>query len=291
MPSPAEAEQGLSLHGEAATTEWNIVFANPDDRSARLAMEVALPITGLHFRREILLLADTFSARITESVTNVTGSNIKFQWVQHAAFGEPHFKSGEAALFLSGTRGLTWPEGYEGYELLANNAEYRWPYAPSTNRELIDISQPFVKEGTGFVAGVLTDSGREDAFAAVLNRRHHLVAGYRFDRKIFPWIALWEENCARQYAPWNGSTRARGVEFGTSPMPLGLDHARQMGSLFDTPVLTTLAAKSSRQTQYDLFLGPCPAHWTQIKDVQQSGDNVLVQGDGGEEIKLGRADG
>jgi len=280
MPSSEEAQQGLPLHGEAASSEWKIVSAVADDDTAALALEVELPVYRLHFRREISLPHDAFTVCIAETVTNLGPEAVEFQWMQHAAFGEPLFINGESTLFVSGERGVTWPAGYEGHELLANGLNYRWPYAQSTDGELIDLSQPFVRDGTGFVAALLTSSDREIAFVAVHNRRHQLVAGYCFDSRIFPWIVLWEENRARQYSPWDKRTRARGVEFGTSPMPLGLAQAREMGSLFDTPVLTSIPARSCLQTHYDLFLHAVPPQWSRIKDVRQTADSILVQGEG-----------
>ena len=237
--------------------------------------------------------ARPFTACITETVTNISSDAVEFQWVQHAAFGEPFFANGEATLFVSGKRGVIWPAGYEGRELLARDVELQWPYAQSIDGEPINLSQPFVRDGTGFVAGVLADSDRENAFAAVHDRRHQLVAGYCFNPMLFPWIVLWEENRAREYAPWNKRTRARGVEFGTSPMPLGLAHAREMRRLFDTPVLSSIPAGSCLEAQYDLFLHPVPAQWTQIKDVRQTEHTLLLrgdndQGDGDEEITLQR---
>ncbi len=288
MPSPTEAAQGLALHGEAGIAEWNVISAECNNHSSSLAMEVLLPVYRLHFRREIFLPADASAVCITEAVTNQSGDEVKFQWVEHAAFGEPFFTSSDATLFVSGTRGLTWPAGYEGREILRNDAEYRWPHAPSTDGESVDLSQPFVRAGTGFVAALLTDANRENAFVAVHNRRHELVAGYSFDRTLFPWIALWEENRARESAPWNGRTRVRGAEFGTSPMPLGLDYARKMRSLFDTPVLTSTPGASRLETQYDLFLHPAPPRWTQIQDVRRFDDSLVVRGDGTEEIRLER---
>ncbi len=288
MPSREEARQGLPLHGEAAGLEWEAISAVADDDSAMLVMEVTLPVYRLHFRREIHLPRDAFATGITEIVTNLSDDGVEFQWVQHAAFGEPFFTSGEAALFLSGKRGVTWPAGYEGHELLAGEVEFQWPYAQSIDGKPIDLSQPFVRNGTGFIASLLANPNRENAFAVVHNRRHELVAGYCFNPVFFPWIVLWEENRAREDSPWNKRTRARGVEFGTSPMPLGLAHAREIRHLFDTPVLSSIPASSCLQTQYDLFLHPAPPQWTQIKDVQQTEHTLVVQGDGDEEIKLQR---
>jgi hypothetical protein len=279
MPSAEEAKQGLPLHGEAASAEWKVVSAVVDDDTATLVVEVVLPIYRLQLRREISLQRDAFTACITEIVTNLSNEAIEFQWVQHAAFGEPLFTKGESTLFISGERGVTWPAGYEGHELLANGVDYRWPYSQSTDGELIDLSQPFIRDGTGFVAALLTSSNRETARIAVHNRRHQLVVGYSFDSRTFPWIVLWEENRAREYSPWNKRTRARGVEFGTSPMPLGLDHAREMRRLLDTPVLTSVQAGSCLQTQYDLFLHVVPPQWSPIKDGRQTADSIFVLGD------------
>jgi hypothetical protein len=288
MPSSEEAGRGMALHGEAAISEWKVVSAVADDDSAMLVMEVTLPVFHLHFRREISLPRDAFTACITEIVTNASGHAVEFQWVQHAAFGEPFFANGEATLFLSGKHGVTWPAGYEGHELLAGDVEFQWPYAQSIDGRSVNLSQPFVRDGTGFVAGLLAGSDRENAFAVVHNRRYQLVAGYCFNPMLFPWIVLWEENRAREYAPWNKRTRARGVEFGTSPMPLGLAHAREMRRLFDSPVLSSIPARSCMQAQYDLFLHPVPPEWTQIKDVRQTELTLVVRGDCDEEIKLQR---
>ena len=286
MPSAAEAAQGLALHGEAASSEWTIAPVERGDCYVSLALEVALPVSRLHFRREIALRREALVVSITEVVTNRSDHEVEFQWVEHATFGEPLFTNGEASLFLSGTRGLTWPLGYEGHELLLDASEYQWPYAPSTDGGQIDLSQAFVRDGTGLVAAVLRDPDRENAFLAVHNRRHGLVAGYSFDPARFPWIAVWEENRARGYAPWNGTTRARGMEFGTSPMPLGLDHARTARSLFDTPVLNSLGGKASMKTYYQLFLSPVPPAWTEIRDVRHSGHSLVLRGDSNEEIRI-----
>jgi hypothetical protein len=288
MPSSEEAERGRGLHGEAANSEWNVVSAVADDDSVSLVMEVTLPVYRLHFRREISLPREAFTACITEIVTNLSGAAVEFQWVQHAAFGEPLFANGEATLFISATRGMTWPAGYEGHELVAGDVEFRWPYAQSIEGEPINLSQPFVRDGTGFVAALLLDSDHKNAFVAVHNRRHQLLAGYCFDSEMFPWIVLWEENRARANTPWNKRTRVRGVEFGSSPMPLGLAHAREMLRLFDTPVLCSIPASASLQAQYDLFLHPAPPQWTEIKDVRQTEHILVVQGDRDEEIKLQR---
>ena len=288
MPSSEEAKLGLPLHGEASNLEWKVASAVADDESAALVMEVTLPVYRLHLRREISLARNAFTACITEVVTNLSGKAVDFQWVEHAAFGEPFFINGEANLFVSGSRGVTWPGGYEGHELLANGLEYQWPHARSVDGGSVNLSQPFVRERTGFVTALLATSGHENAFVAVHNQRHHFAAGYCFDPARFPWIVLWEENHARANAPWNKRTRVRGVEFGSSPMPLGLAHAQDMGRLFDTPVLCSVPPGSCLEAQYHLFLHPTPPQWSQITDVRKTMNTLIVRGDSDWEITLQR---
>lgn len=278
MPSAAEMKQGLSLHGEAASSPWHVADAMATDSSASLTLEVELPICALNFRRTLRLRADAFAVSVEESVSNRSAKGRDLQWVQHAAFGEPLFSAGEASLFLSAQRGITWPLGYEGREWLPANQMFEWPTVASAHGE-IDLASPLVKEGSGFVAAVRADPQHDDAFIAVHNRRLALAAGYLFDARRFPWIALWEENRARTYPPWNGITRARGVEFGTSPMPLGLEHAQEMRTLFDTPVLATIAGRAELTTAYQIFLTPVPHDWQDVLQVSRIGGELILHSD------------
>jgi hypothetical protein len=284
-PSPEEAAQGLPLHGEAASAEWAAVPAKEGEDSVSLALEVELPVYHLNFRRKITLRANALTAAIDETILNRSNAEIMLQWVQHTAFGEPFYTKADASLFLPVSRSLTWPLGYEDHELLPKAAKFTWPIAPTAKGGLVDLTIPFQQDGTGFIASLLIPAERSDGYIAIHNRRHGLVAGYSFDHLRFPWIALWEENCARSYTPWNGSTRVRGVEFGTSPMPLGLDQAREMRTLYDTPVLATIPPSSQLSTSYEIFASQVPPSWKRVSDVVPSDDSLVIR-DEAREIRL-----
>jgi hypothetical protein len=286
MPTPDEATRGLPLHGEAACADWEVLSSSADAKKALLSLEVALPEYQLRFKRTLFLSARAFSILIEEQLTNLGNAELDYQWVEHATFGEPFFAREESQLFLSAKRGRTWPEGYEGKELLASNSNFAWPWAQTSGGRLVDISKPFRRRGTGFVAALLTEEQRPQGFAAVHNQRLNTVVGYLFDRSRFPWIALWEENCARQYAPWNGTTRARGVEFGTSPMPTGLQSAQQAKTLFDTPVFATLPAGPTVTTSYQLFATPVPANWRGITDVDTAAPDLSLRDAQGQSLRI-----
>jgi hypothetical protein len=282
MPSPGDEARGLPLHGEAASAEWTAVSEAEGDDSASFTMEVELPVYHLNVRRKITLQADASTAAIEETVVNCSGAEIMLQWVQHAAFGEPFYNKTESALFVPVSRARAWPLGYEGREHLPKDAEFAWPTAPTATHGPTDLTIPFQQDGTGFVVSLLIPVERTYGYIATHNRRHGLLAGYCFDRPRFPWIALWEENRSRSYAPWNGTTRVRGVEFGTSPMPLGLDHAREMRILYDTPVLATIPANSQLSTTYEIFVTHIPPDWEGISEVVPSGNDLVIRNGAGE---------
>jgi hypothetical protein len=285
MPSPDDDARGLPLHGEAASAEWTTVSVEEGEDIASLTMEVELPVYHLSVRRKIILQAKALTAAIEETVVNRSSAEIGLQWVQHTAFGEPFYTKADSSLFVPVARARTWPLGYEGREFLPKDEEFAWPTVPTANGGQADLTIPFRQDGTGFVVSLLIPVERSHGYIAIHNRRHGLVAGYSFHRPRFPWIALWEENCARSHAPWNGTTRVRGVEFGTSPMPLGLDQAREMRTLYDTPVVATIPASSQVSTTYEIFVTQIPQAWTGISDVVPS-DNSLVIRHEAREIRL-----
>jgi hypothetical protein len=286
MPSAEEAAQGLPLHGEAVAAEWQVLESSGDDRQASLTLQALLPVYQLLFERRLRISDGASTVRVEERVTNIGPHPRDHQWVQHAAFGEPLFSAGESSLSLSAKRGLTWPLGYEGWEALAANRTFQWPLAPSTDGGALDLSLPFQRNGTGFVASLLCDyPSRSSGFIAVHNHRLALAAGYVFDCRRFPWIALWEENRARRYPPWNGIARVRGVEFGTSPMPLGLEQAKQTGELFDMPVFTTLAAGANSTTSYQIF-ATTPSGWPSVEDVVDNGPFLALHGPDEQQLEI-----
>ena len=286
MPNFEEAARGLPLHGEAACADWQVTSSAADDTGASLSLSASLPGYQLRVTRTLRVSSAATSILIEEQLVNLSKTELEYQWVEHATFGEPFFTKGEAQLFLSAKQGRAWPDGYEGKELLVSNSDFEWPLAQAPDSGMVDLSRAFLRGGTGFVAALLTDSHRRGAFAAIHNQRLNILAGYVFDRERFPWIALWEENCARQYSPWNGTTRARGVEFGTSPMPTGLKQAQKEKSLFDIPVFATLPGGGEVSTSYQLFATAAPTDWNGIKDLNTEQAVLVLRDTQGQTLRI-----
>jgi Domain of unknown function (DUF4432) len=285
-PSDAEAAQGLALHGEAANLRWKLLERKHTNSDVRLGMGVRLHAAGLLFSRHLSLRCGESVIYLEETVTNERPQDHFFHWTQHVTLGPPLLDPGQSVINLPGTRSVTWPHGYEGASLVPDNQEFAWPEAPAIGGGTMDLSRPLVRDGKGFVVAVLLDPRRELGFVTALNWRLGILLGYCFRRSDFPWVALWEENLSRTGSPWNGKTRARGLEFSSTPMPLGKEEIFTRGSLFNTPTFRRIPANSELRVPYVMFLSKVSSGWRSIRDVELRRDSIVVTEEGGEQLKL-----
>jgi hypothetical protein len=285
-PSEEEIAQGLCLHGEASVSSWRTTgcFASPTQGA--FSQEVKLPCAGLRFQRELSLRSDEPVLFFSESVRNLRPIDHFFHWTQHVTFGSPFLAHGDSAVFVSGTRAITWPHGYEGKSLVASSREFTWPNAPTEKGGTADLSQPFATPGTGFVVGVLLRESSSFGYFAVLNAKLGLLQGYVFPRTIFPWVVMWEENRARSGPPWNGRTQARGIEFGTTPLPVGKWETLRRGPLFGVPTFCRIPARSELHANYAAFSCPVNGNWRGIRDVRLEDHALVVESSSGESVSL-----
>jgi hypothetical protein len=275
-PSPEEADLGLSQHGEAPSSKWEIADQRISASGVTIKLGVHLPAAGLGFSREIRLRRGESVIYFQETVVNERKADHFFHWVQHVTLGPPFLTAESSRIVLPGTRGLTFPHGYdEGKSLLASKCAYRWPMAPRVTGGLADLTRPFSYPGLGFVVGVLVDSRRDVGFIAAFNQKEHLLFGYCFRRRDFPWVAVWEENLAIEAIPWNRRTQALGLEFGTTPLPVTRrENFVEGGPLFGIPTTTFVPALSKKQVRYVSFLASVPPEFEGLRDIRV-GENEL----------------
>jgi hypothetical protein len=168
--------------------------------------------------------------------------------------------------------------GYGGRELLASGKEFRWPHAPGAKGSQVDLRHPLSQPGLGFCAGVLLDPRRANEFVAAVNSKEHLLMGYCFRRRNFPWAVIWEENCSREVNPWRGRTQTRGLEFGSTPMPYARREAFAQAPLFGTPMYTTVPARGSLTADYATFLALVPPDFGEVRDITLEAGAILAHG-------------
>ena len=278
-PSVEEAKQGLSQHGEAPWSKWsaNKISCNP--RRVALELSVKLPVSGLRFSREIELRKDESVAYFKETVRNEKKADHFFHWTQHITLGLPFLSPDDAQVSVPGTRGITYPHGYdEGRALLSSNEEFNWPDAPLLEGGKVDLTRPFLRQGLGFVVAVLLDQKKTVGFVAAVNHKLGLFIAYCFKRSDFPWVAIWEENLGIAAPPWKQRTQARGLEFSTTPLPVLRRDAFLSGRLFDEPTLTCVPAMGHKTVHYLALLARVPDGFGNAVHIELADNQVSIHG-------------
>src|SRR5215831_10058934 len=193
-PSQEEKACGLTLHGEACVARWKVTPS-----PGGVTMQARLPFAGLDLRREVRLLKGESAIYVSETVINRKPVDHLLHWVQHVTLGPPFLASSESSIAAPAKQGKTWPHGYEGRSLLADDRRFRWPMAPREGGGSVDLSRPFTEEGKGFVAATAFDTTREWAFVAVLNFRLCLLLA-----SVFPGRRIRGSHSGKKIVPAQG---------------------------------------------------------------------------------------
>jgi hypothetical protein len=237
---------------------------------------VDLPLAHLHVQRHLSLLPGESVFRAEEHVTNLASTSRRLHWMQHATIGAPLFRNGSARITASVHNGITWPLDYEGCNLLERDAIFSWPDAPHTDGGSVDLREVFIREGSGFIAAMHQDIGHEHGFVATCDTDTGLAMGYLFSASLFPWVTFWEENRARHDAPWCRRVQARGLEFGTTPLPLGNQAIDAHGPVLGSPTSLPIAPHHTQRAPWLLFLAEIPRTWSEIDDVRAEADGIVL---------------
>jgi hypothetical protein len=283
-PSDLEASLGVTLHGEAGIANW--ICESDGSLDAGLAVRAELPITGLQAFRKIQITPGESVVRVEEQVRNLRDTPREIQWQQHATLGEPMVNTESCSLAASVGKGRTWPLGYDGPCLLPSDKPFDWPLVDTEAHGQRDLRRPFTPPNGGFVVALQQDPGREIGFVSALNWELGLVFGYCFRCADFPWLTIWHENRARNYAPWNGRTRALGLEFGSTPLPVGKEAMERLRSNFDGPIDRTVPPHGKLNSSWLMFLADVPKTWREVQDVTVAEDKITLREAGGEQTTI-----
>lgn len=271
--SDRDVAAGSGLHGEASMADWSFSKLQSDSVTAR----AELPLAKLSVERRFSLSAGESTIRVEERITNRLDHARPVHWIQHVTVGPPAFGS-EAHIATSATQGITASRMYGDRDLLEPDATFTWPYAPSPFGEMIDLRRLFIQRSTGFVAAVRQPATREFGFVAAINPAEGIVLIYVFAASDFPWVTFWEENCCRQEYPWKGRTQARGLEFGTTPLPVGKEIVDAAGPVLGYPTSRRMAAKETLQARWVMAMVKAAKLPNSIEDIVIENDSLVLLG-------------
>jgi len=218
-PSAEEAAAGLTVHGEASITAWEVKVT-----AGELTQRASLPQAQLRVERRIALAGRT--VEIVEAVENESATDRPIAWTEHVTLGPPFLEKGATQFRAPVTKSLVLEAGNGDLE--------RYTAVPVSG---------------GFTTH-LVDPARDTAFFVAWSPRSRVAFGYVWRRADFPWLGVWEENYSRTGAPWNGRTLTRGMEFGVSPVAETRRQMIERGSLFGVPAFRWIPARTRVEVQY-----------------------------------------
>ncbi|WP_155121391.1 hypothetical protein [Bryobacter aggregatus] len=213
-PSKEEAAAGYTVHGEASVVAYDKDF------------KAHLPLSQLDVQRQIALEGNRVA--IVETVRNLLPFDRSIAWQEHVTLGPPFVERGVTRLHAPILRSAK-----------PNGEEFEWQ----------DRVYPTAMRSADFHAHLLTAGA-----VAIENPRLGLELRYDWNLQDFPWLGIWEENCDRQFAPWNGETLTWGIEFGASPFPEYRFRRATRGLFWGAPTAVWLPAHGVREIRYGLTL-------------------------------------
>jgi hypothetical protein len=242
-PSEAEAAQGIGVHGEGSVAPYEIEVTGE-----RMRCGAAFPQAQIRFERTLELEGST--VRIAESVESLASFDRPIGWTQHVTFGPPFLECGVTRFDMPATRSLVFEGAFGAHDYLEPSAVFDWPKAPRIGGGSVDLRTFNSAAQSSAYTAHLMDPALDDAWFIASHPRLAVTLEYRWRRADFPWLGIWEENCSRTGAPWNGRAITRGMEFGVSPVPGTREQMMARGPLFGERTYGWLPAKGRLEARY-----------------------------------------
>ncbi len=242
-PSATEFAAGITVHGEASILPYDVT-----ERDGSLVCSLHMPLAQLRVTRTLALHGS--DVLIHESVENLAAFDRPLAWTQHVTLSPPFLDPKTTEFRMTGDRAMTIESEMSAPAYLALGKKFAWPHAPLANGDTIDLRKMKPDApASSFVALRMMPEG-ENASWTAWSPRYKLAISYIWKRSDFPWLGIWEENCARDFSPWSSAEVTRGMEFGTSPFAESRRQMVERGKLFDTPAYKWLPALQSLEATY-----------------------------------------
>ncbi len=273
-PSPAEAANGLGNHGEAVAREWKLDRTEADENQVVLWYSADLPQTQYKVGRALTVRKGEQVVYIEEWAQSLVDYDRPAMWVQHVTFGDPFVEPGKTFLDMSAVKGQV-RGGADSTNSLAPG-EVVWPDGKAADGSATSLRPMQPAPNAGTYVGYLMDPDRELSWFTMYHEGYRALIGYIWRTADFPWIGDWQENGRNKGAPWDGKTKARGMELGTTPFGGAMQQVVSDGPLYDTPTHRWIGGRQKVETAYVAFLLEIPETFRGVADVQVQNNEILV---------------
>lgn len=274
--SPEEARNNVGDHGEAPIVEWKQQKVETGPDAVKLWYAADLPATQFRVERAITLPADESVVYVEEWIENLAAFDRPINWVQHATFGPPFIVPGRNFLDAPAGKGQVF-DWETARSSLRPGTPIEWPEGMSVSGQHVKLRefQPLAHKGTYYA--LLLDRGRQKSYFTLYTSGFPTLIGYLFPTADDPWLGDWQENQSATERPWDGKVIARGLEFGTSPMPEGLRKSVERGTMFGVPTYRWIAGRQRLKTSFVVFLAEIGPNFAGVADVRVERGRILIE--------------
>lgn len=271
--SPEEFRAGLRTHGEAPVIRWEPQERGVSRRGLTFVYGCRLPVAQMTLTRRIYMPRGARVIHVRETIRNLSRRDTPFGLCQHVTFGAPFVEPGKTVFDMTATRGHTFPGVFGAPQRLKKDTAFTWPHGPGSRGRPVDLRTMRTSPNSDFSAQLM-DPAREYAWFSAMHPGLRLLVAYVWKRVDFPWLGNWEENRARATPPWDGKALTRGMEFSTSPFPVGLRAAVEMQRFKGAPTYRWLPARGILNVEYSLMITRVETGCRGVRDIdlRQNGD-------------------
>ena len=260
-PSNAEAENGMTFHGEAAYASWRLVDRGESAESRQEAeMICELPIAQMTVRRVMWLEDNQAVLVVREHITNTGKLGRIYNIVQHPSIAPPFLDSAtivDSNAQYGFVQGSVMPESVAAADL--------WPNA-MIEGELVDLRR-FQNDETGTrysdVSTFIFDDAQEYGWVTASSPNTGLLLGYLWRVEAYPWLAIWR-------ARSNGRVAARGLEFGTTGLHQPYAELVRVGRILGRSIYEFIDANETVEKSYIAFLVKIPHDFQGVAEINYS---------------------
>lgn len=264
-PSPGEIKAGIPNHGQFANMLWDM---KGETKENEFMMQTISAMEGLRVERSIEIENKSAAYIVNESVTNINPLGRLFNMVQHPTLASP-FLDNSTVINCNAQIGFN-------NVFSTNPAQHSstWPYGICEDMSTVDLSRP-VKAYNSIFSFVIKKNDK-NGWISAYSPKFHLILGYVWNRKNYPWINLWQDWSDDQIRYW-------GIEFGTSGIHKPFDQilADNNSIVFEENTFRFIDAGESICCSYISFLHHVNDDLEGIDDIRIENENIVIKAKGG----------
>ena len=202
----------FGAHGEVALLSWD--YRILEDSEKTIAVEFSVNLRRMPLRLIRVMTLTNGELRFDESVENLSGEEIKFQWGQHLVIGGPFIDPGMEIIVDTGEP-IEVPNFPGSTYRFTPDRKSNWPNALDSTGQIVDVSTFGANDGTDghIILGPMSNSA-----VTFRNKTLKTDITLEWDKKTFPYCWIWMVLGGIKAWPLWGKERLITIEPFSSPV-------------------------------------------------------------------------